>query len=121
MDSQIIHEAMGLCWHRWRYITDNPKQGRIYGCTSATNLCNGTAIGEDECTANPDYTDPTSYLEAMAWAKNQEWFEDFLHGHKYNSNRCEGVSRTTLGLVIDMLDPKLGSHALASYLEGREG
>ncbi|MCK5236179.1 MAG: hypothetical protein KAR06_04255 [Deltaproteobacteria bacterium] len=57
---------------------------------------------------DPDYTDPTSYLEAMAWAKKQGWFSEFI---------CEMV-----GAPLDiLLDPKLGSHALASYLEGREG
>lgn len=94
-DSQIIHEAMGLCWHKECVETMSCSKCEI-------KLLN----------INPSYTSPISYLEAMAWAKKQKWWGDFA----YIKNGYDGYDFNE-----DLLDPKLGSHALASYLEGREG
>ena len=68
----------------------------------------------------PDYTDPTSYLEAMAWAKEQDWWLDFIQWLAYLQT-SGGKPLRSVVVTGFLLDPKLGSHALAEFLEGREG
>ncbi len=72
---------------------------------------------------DPDYTDPTSYLEAMAWAKKQKWWVEFvLKGLKLNMpthlTPDESLDYMVGEVARCILDPVQGSHALASYLEG---
>lgn len=127
-NSQIIHEARGLCWHDWVWYPreENSPNRKCY-CRVCNEQAQGISINGYmlRCPDSPDYTDPTSYLEAMAWAQEQEWWEDFvLNGMRtkiYNdeySDTFENVVVQAIGLI---LNPKLGSHALAEFLEGREG
>ena len=108
-DSQIIHEAMELLWHKEVHRTDCDCEGECKyesvrcSCDLQVRPCDI----DFHCQYNniTDYTDPTSYLEAMTWAKRQDWWFEFYRGW----------------LTIDMLlNPKQGSHALAKFLEGRE-
>jgi hypothetical protein len=72
-----------------------------------------------EC--NPDYTDPTAYLEAMAWAKEQDWWPEFLSTiQRYGHKVCIGYNRFDYYIRTDFLDPSVGAPKLASYIEGRE-
>lgn len=105
-DSQIIHEARGLCWHELEIVNE-------------MEWCKLCQLGKQfaECpiiASNPDYTDPTSYLEAMAWAKKQKWWGEFIQPNGDISFNWELI-------VHHLTDPKQGSHALAEFLEGREG
>jgi hypothetical protein len=86
--------------------------------------------GYDECDSDKDpmpdyYTDPTAYLEAMAWAQKQEWWGKFvLTGLKLNMpthlTPDESLDYMVGEVARCILDPKLGSHALASYLRERK-
>lgn len=82
-------------------------------------------------------TNPTAYLEAMAWAKKQKWWRQFVEKIKLGSIPKSPLKGQGIDTVIDnmaevmflvsmeqiriLLDPKQGSHALAEFLEGREG
>lgn len=118
-DSQRIHEAMELCWHEPElvgYLGDVEVTMEMYECSKCKMR------GMYLPTENPDYTDPAHYLEAMAWAQEQDWWGQFLE-FLLNKDDFDGLDRYGIAeAVIPLfLDPKLGSHALASYLEGREG
>ena len=91
--NRTIQEARGLKLCSWRFIATN-----VYQCED----CGSTlAAFPEELPTAPDYTDPANYLEAMAWAKKQDWWYEFYRGW----------------LTIDiLLDPKQGSYALASYI-----
>lgn len=138
-NSQIIHEARGLCWHKFEPMCGevvieektltihNPRcQGECVSCGAETIVDyywskEPDSTIEEICSANsqefvnPDYTDPTAYLEAMAWAKEQEWWGRFVVSLQFE------ISHTHEIVLYNILDPKLGSHALAEFLEGREG
>lgn len=84
----------------------------------------GYGVMEHAKEVNNNYTDPTHYLEAMAWAKKQDWFNDFV---QYELQGCchkviesiEEIGNEQIEFYVPswILDPKEGSHALASYLE----
>lgn len=126
-DSQIIHEAKGLCWHEWVWypIEKNTLGNRKCYCRNCDEQNMGISINAhvQKFPSNPDYTDPTSYLEAMAWARVESWWTEFLvsigiDGQDYQLLMCD--IEVFVEEVIDiLLDPKLGSHALAEFLEGR--
>ena len=103
--NRIIHEAMGLCWHE-PYSIDDDQEIMCRHCDMVT-------MDEDDFN-NPNYTDPTSYLEAIAWAKKQYWWMGFL-----NTLKTGGLP--TERMVDIILDPSVCIPKLASYLEGREG
>lgn len=92
-DSQIIHEARGLEWERF-YANDNKRY--------------------IDLSCNPDYTDPTPYLEAMAWARTKPWWTDFAYEKSIYNSECVEFDE-------DLLDPPTGAPKLAEFLEGREG
>ena len=100
-DSQVIHEARGLCWHEWPWMK------------GACIHCGFTCAVEERHLPNYDLC-PEEYLEAMAWAKEQEWWLDFIYD-------CNGTCDNIEDIVKVILDPKQGSHTLAKFLEGREG
>ena len=120
-DSQvdrIITEAIGACWHKYE-VNSNC-------CLKCKTIHLVRADGSLDRTGNPSpTTDPTAYLEAMAWAKEQDWWEDFAQTLWYEANEqvasCMGCLASVYGIPFIILDPKLGSHALAQFLEGREG
>jgi hypothetical protein len=64
--------------------------------------------------------DGRDYLEAMAWAKKQTWFTNFIGGYIHWKQEVGGYGCDLDELIALLLDPKLGSHALASDIEGRE-
>lgn len=126
-DSQIIHEARGLCWH---------KGVKLEKCCESIfkpgmGLCKHRFEGDPmwvcpKCKegwryyrapmwGNPDYTDPTAYLEAMAWAMERDWWDDAL---KYFWSK---LSRNGIwdkqAIPLFMLGKEEGSHALAEYIK----
>ena len=103
-DSQIIHEARGLCWHELETVNE-------------LKWCKLCQIGKllVECpviTPNPDYTDPAAYFEAMMWAREQTWWRDFIY-----SIQIDIALDTLIGITHIILDPETGTHALAGYIK----
>lgn len=106
--SKIIHSARELCWHKSKDYADNHPEIDVdidkYWCPHCKEVSYESFI-------NPDYTDPTSYLEAMAWAMEQGLWDDFVY--KYLTQH---LGHDTHSIKV-LFDPVTGSHALASYLE----
>lgn len=78
----------------------------------------------------------TDYHEAMAWAKEQDWFADFVTNSIRvtvnaifkdldTEDALDQLMRVSQEVTVStariLLDKEKGSHALASYIEGREG
>lgn len=127
-DSQIIHEARGLCWHDFMATHDRTDDRSLQGEWRACRCSQIKRPFYDSDKAwpapiNPDYTDPTSYLEAMAWAERQPWWCDFLDSIQDRPDEMwhDEITVYVRDILSVLLDPKLGSHALAQFLEGREG
>ena len=103
-DSQIIHEARGLCWHR-------PSEGDWIGCTCRD--CGWKFIKGPDVT--PDYpTDHAEYLKALNEFKegwdSQEWIIATYTDTAISSDFNE-----------DLLDPVTGVPIIANFLRGRKG
>lgn len=131
--SQIIHEERGLCWHALVEAEQCDCEGECkypWGCCACGEKLVLTEFHAHCVTLNPDYTAPTSYLEAMAWAKEDvELWKDFIASLTYKILRSmkgiDNISAMTSLLAQTvasiLLDKEKGSHALAEFLEGREG
>jgi len=122
-DSQIIHEAMGLCWHTVD-INHIQLNGWVYSCSCGGKSDRPTPHKEDALAfkrthevSNPPYTNAFFYLEAMAWAKEQDWFADFIGRYIYWKTDASSTVCDIDKLVDTLLDSKLGSYALASYMK----
>lgn len=90
-----------------------PSETVIYTCSCGETFTNTGSDQDHIADNNPDLTDPAAYLEAMAWARKES---GFWNEFAYEKNGYGGYDFNE-----DLFDPKLGSHALAEFLEGREG
>ena len=126
-DSQIIHEAMGRHWCKSLGITDYR-----HNDTRPRYSCGWNGQGKDNhnkayrmLNCNPDYTDPTAYLEAMAWAKEKDkgafWldFIQWLWQEEAIETNYEYWVEAYLSRLL--IDPPICIPKLAEFLEGREG
>ncbi len=91
------------------------KKDRLYdislGISTLTDEEVNEAISEMmELKESRDHTGPAAYLEAMAVAMEQEWWDDFVYAHITNAH---GNGTRTVKVLFAS---KLGSHALALYL-----
>jgi hypothetical protein len=66
--NRTIHEARGLCWHEWPRYIDTINGLRL--CVK----CKVSEIGK----FSPDYYTPEGFIKAWDWAKEQEWWSEFV-------------------------------------------
>ena len=111
-DSQIIHEAMGLCWHEYN-VNSNC-------CLKCKNV-HLVRVGDSNKSGNPNYNDPAPYLEAIAYFRKKDkgkWWANFLSTiQRYGQKVCVGVNRFNWYIRDDFLDPSVGVPKLASHLK----
>ena len=97
--NQIIHEARGLCWHEFDYVS----YSKCLKCEKEEGIS----------TLNPDYTSWSDYGEALEWAQRQKWWTDFAY-------KVRQVLPThyimASFLQDDLLIPIKGSTALAEFI-----
>lgn len=96
--SRILHEGMGLEWKELN------AEG-WFGMEGANGYKYKTRNNP-----NPDYSTHPDYWTALMWAVKQPWWEEFALTEKYGYGAF--VKKV-------LLDPKVGSHALAGFLEGK--
>ena len=103
--NQIIHEAMGLCWHEVK----EKEYGNCIHCHEDVGwrVAKGTNL-------NPDYTsDWSDYGKALEWVQMQEWWADFAY-------KVRQVLPThhimALFLREDLLAPRKGSIVFAEFI-----
>ena len=111
--NQIIHEARGLCWHKW--IRELVGDKLLWVCT-----CGELHYAEEHDPLpgiNPEYTsDGSAYLEAIGWAMKKEWWREFLkdisfHAITFLQHRFDLDIFATI-----LLTPNKGSTALAKFI-----
>lgn len=83
--NQIIHEAMGLCWHEWNGVLPDSDYCPVLSdshrdyITSSCKKCGQHNMGNYP-PLNPDYTsDWSAYGKALEWAQGKEWWADFAY------------------------------------------
>ena len=112
-DSQIIAEAMGVILeqrkHGYKKVVEEIA-GTYIVCTCGRTFHQRDMIFHLREHEDPDYTDPTSYLEAMAWARKQDWWVDFAFEKGLGCERC-------IKFDTSLLDPTIFIPKLASYIK----
>ena len=97
--NQIIHEAMGLCWHEFDYVS----YSKCLKCEKEEGIS----------TLNPDYTSWSDYGEALEWAQRQKWWRYFAYETKKGTSTRFVMSAN---VREDLLNPLEGSTALAEFI-----
>ena len=104
--NQIIHEAMGLCWHGYGREVNLLSIGeRNYFSGDWCDICKTPAGGKI-----PDYTsDWSAWGEALKWAMKKEWWEEFAGS--------EIVARNSYPRFDEgLLSPNSGAHLLVEFI-----
>ena len=105
--NQIIHKAMGLCWHE--YIK-NSSYECVCGYSSGDSRY-GLAGHMDGY--NPSYTsDWSAYGKALEWAQKQKWWAEFA----YEVRTVSPYVIMAPFLRDDLLVISEGSTALAEFI-----
>ena len=72
--NQTIHEARGLCWHEFDPM---PRQeGKLDYDYQTCKHCRKHIRDSEE--HNIDYHTPEGFFACWNWAKEEEWWEDFM-------------------------------------------
>jgi len=114
--NQIIHEAMGLCWHKW----ENPcKEG--YEIISSCLKCGKSSLLHK----NPDYSKWEHYGPMLEWAMEQEWWPrlvvEWMMGSVHTiAHEIEGRPWLNYHIPQQYLNPLRGSTAIVEFLKERK-
>ena len=108
--NQIIHEAMGLCWHGYGREVNLLSIGeRNYFSGDWCDICKTPAGGKI-----PDYTsDWSAWGKALEWAMEKEWWRDFITWSFLAENMSHDY---ILDIIAVLLSCEEGSTALAEFI-----
>lgn len=124
--SKIITEVMGECWHstvqKTRYNYSNGCDALLEYCTKCNKvrfvmwenhinrvIALGAKVPKEhriDIISNIDYTTPEGFFKAWRWAKEQEWWGEFvswtggLRIEKYTFIACYYVNEATFALTL---------------------
>lgn len=107
-DSQIIHEARGLCWHGLNFVTG-------WGCVCGWEPSQYIVVSQHANALNPDYSRPAAYRVATKVLSKKDWWPEFCQDlYLY------GASSRSWEFAEIMLDCEKGSHKIAEYIKEKE-
>lgn len=114
-ENKIIHEARGLCHHEYRRIYDPFNEALALNVDPLIcPLCDKRGKLPSDF-ANPDYHTETGFWGAWEWAKEQEWWDEFMTTIFYRPLHPE----TIIKLVTPLINPTTFATVLAEWLEKR--
>ena len=108
-DAKFLAGEIGLCWHEWEYEPwwKCKKCGKSF-----------------KYPASIDFTSEHGFFVAWNWAKEQEWWQEFLRKITYHRSDFRGESFNSIvsypaGKLIDLIGPTLIPE-LVKFLQERE-
>lgn len=111
---QIIHEAIGLCWHEWEQV-------HCCGGSKCKRCGHYWPVPPDERTKSiiqdVDYTLWKQYGPMLEWAMKQKWWDEFKIWHATQAF-CSYRDKEFIHQSI--LNPLKGSTAIAEFWKERK-
>jgi hypothetical protein len=120
-DNQIIHEAMGKCWHEiskdYHDFGGLNNHVPVYGCKKCGEF---TTSSDTSWADHPDYSTPEMLCTLLRWAREQEWWQAFCRWNNWEPIRIElndaGKMVLKYAIPASELDQPIFSEKLAEWL-----
>jgi hypothetical protein len=117
--NRTIHEARGLCWHdigEWKLFDDFPILCKKCG----QQWCSFPLSNNNEW-PNTDYHTPEGFFSCWNWAKEKEWFQQFLCWCHFKAKwESFWEYNETWAVPVDLVNYRTFAPILAEFLKERK-